>query len=69
MVYAACDGLSAKAGAQLLEELDLPLTAIGGRLTSAPLCQWETASVTRQPILDNPVFEDTGLLAQILFSA
>jgi len=66
LVYAACDGLSASAGVSLLQAHQLPLIAIGGMLTSAPLCVREAASATDVPILDADAYNNTAQLAHNL---
>lgn len=66
LVYAARDGLSASAGVSLLQTHQLPLIAIGGMLTSAPLCVREAALVTGVPILDAAAYNNTAQLAHDL---
>jgi len=66
LVYAARDGLSVSAGVSLLQAHQLPLIAIGGMLTSAPLCVREAASVTDVPILDADAYSNTAQLAHNL---
>ena len=66
LVYAARDGLSASAGVNLLQTHQLPLIAISGMLTSAPLCTREAALVTGVPILDAASYSNTAQLAHDL---
>ena len=66
LVYAASDGLSACAGVNLLRAHNLPLIAIGGKMTSAPLCAREASEVTGVPILDAASFSNTVQLAHDL---
>ena len=50
IVLAACDSMGAAAGHAWLTDRSLPLIAVGGVLTSAPLQRTETAKVTGLPV-------------------
>ncbi len=69
IVYAARDGLSASAGVDILVANKLPIIAISGMLTSAPLCQQEAASISDIPILDANSYAQTASLAHALFAS
>jgi len=66
LVYAAPDGLSASAGVNMLRAHQLPLLAIGGMMTSAPLCAREASDATGVPILDAASYSNTAQLAHDL---
>ena len=51
VLFACGEALSAAAGALVLGEAKLPLVAISGRLTSAPLVAAEAAAVVDVPVI------------------
>lgn len=51
VLFACGEALSAAAGVTLLEQAGLPLTAVSGRLTSAPLITAEAREVVHAPII------------------
>ncbi len=51
VVFACGEALSAAAGATLLEDAGLPLVAVSGKLTSAPLITAEARNVVNVPII------------------
>ncbi|MGA4506896.1 hypothetical protein ACQB6R_00995 [Propionibacteriaceae bacterium G1746] len=51
VVFACGEALSAAAGSALLEQANLPLRAITGRLTSSPLITREAQAVTTAPVI------------------
>jgi hypothetical protein len=50
--------MAAQAGVEQLRRLDLPILAVGGRLTSSPLEQREAAQATGLPVLSPREFSD-----------
>lgn len=52
VVFAAGDAAGAKAGVELLRELDLPVVAASGRLTASPLATREARTILDVPVLD-----------------
>lgn len=68
MILAVADPLAARAGADVLRRLDLPLRAISGLITTSPLAAREAAAVTGLPVL-SPAALAQGAAVELLGDA
>jgi len=64
-LFAAGDALGAAAGLKALGELGLPVAAVSGRLTAAPLATREAQALFDVPVVDSPGLCDPATLRRL----